>query len=69
MSSEEPQNGDNAAAAAAAPVPQPPQLSEREQVLEQYRAKIREHREVEARLKHMREDVKGLVARYQKNRG
>mmetsp|Transcript_29210 Transcript_29210/g.45913 ORF Transcript_29210/g.45913 Transcript_29210/m.45913 type:complete len:401 (+) Transcript_29210:109-1311(+) len=45
--------------AAAAP-------SEREQVLEQYRAKIREHRETEARLKRMREDVKGLVARYQK---
>ena len=41
-------------------------LSEREQVLEQYRAKIREHRETEARLKRMREDVKGLVARYQK---
>ena len=40
--------------------------SEREQVLEQYRAKIREHRETEARLKRMREDVKGLVARYQK---
>lgn len=40
--------------------------SEREQVLEQYRAKIREHREVEARLKRMREDVKGLVARYEK---
>ena len=40
--------------------------SEREQVLEQYRAKIREHREVEARLKRMREDVKGLAARYQK---
>jgi 26S proteasome regulatory subunit T4 len=40
--------------------------SEREQVLEQYRAKIREHREVEARLKRMREDVKGLVGRYQK---
>jgi 26S proteasome regulatory subunit T4 len=40
--------------------------SEREQVLEDYRAKIREHREVEARLKRMREDVKGLTARYQK---
>jgi len=40
--------------------------SEREQVLDDYRAKIREHREVEARLKRMREDVKGLVARYQK---
>ena len=51
--------GEAAAAAAAAP-------SEREQVLEQYRAKIREHRETEARLKRMREDVKGLVARYQK---
>mmetsp|Transcript_18643 Transcript_18643/g.28354 ORF Transcript_18643/g.28354 Transcript_18643/m.28354 type:complete len:404 (-) Transcript_18643:921-2132(-) len=51
--------GETAAAAAAAP-------SEREQVLEQYRAKIREHRETEARLKRMREDVKGLVARYQK---
>ena len=42
------------------------QQSEREQVLESYRAKIREHREVEARLKRMREDVKGLGARYQK---
>jgi 26S proteasome regulatory subunit T4 len=47
------------AAAAAAP-------SERDQVLEQYRAKIREHREIEARLKRMREDVKSLVSRYQK---
>jgi 26S proteasome regulatory subunit T4 len=46
-------------AAAAAP-------SERDQVLEQYRAKIREHREIEARLKRMREDVKSLVSRYQK---
>lgn len=51
--------GETAVAAPAAP-------SEREQVLEQYRAKIREHRETEARLKRMREDVKGLVARYQK---
>lgn len=42
------------------------QQSEREQVLEQYRAKIREHREVEARLKRMREDVKGLVQRFEK---
>jgi 26S proteasome regulatory subunit T4 len=40
--------------------------AEREQVLEQYRAKIREHREVEARLKRMREDVRGLQGRYQK---
>jgi Proteasomal ATPase OB C-terminal domain len=55
-----------AAPAAAPPAPQVLQRSEREQVLEQYRAKIREHREVEARLKRMREDVKGLHARYQK---
>jgi ATP-dependent 26S proteasome regulatory subunit len=40
--------------------------TEREQVLDDYRAKIREHREVEARLKRMREDVKGLGKRYQK---
>lgn len=54
----------SSAAAAAPPAAPPP--SEREQVLEQYRAKIREHRETEARLKRMREDVKGLVARYNK---
>jgi 26S proteasome regulatory subunit T4 len=47
-------------------VTQQREQSEREQVLEQYRAKIREHREVEARLKRMREDIKGLTARYQK---
>jgi 26S proteasome regulatory subunit T4 len=41
-------------------------LAEREQVLEQYRAKIREHREVEARLKRMREDDKALQKRYLK---
>jgi len=52
--------------AAAPAAPAAAQPSEREQVLEQYRAKIREHREMEARLKRMREDVKGLVARYQK---
>jgi len=40
--------------------------AEREQVLEQYRAKVREHREMEARLKRMRDDTKTLVARYQK---
>ena len=65
-SNQEPSNNssdDNAPAAAAAPPAAP---SEREQVLEQYRAKIREHREMEARLKRMREDVKGLVDRYQK---
>ena len=56
-------DGDAAAVAAAASTQA---RSEREQVLEQHRAKIREHREVEARLKRMREDVKGLVARYQK---
>ena len=48
----------------SAPPPAPP--SEREQVLDQYRAKIREHRETEARLKRLREGVKDLVARYQK---
>lgn len=54
-------------AAAEAPVAaQQVQKTEREQVLEEYRAKIREHREVEARLKRMREDVKGLQGRYQK---
>jgi len=64
--------GDSTAAAAAAAaaadtnVEQQQAQSEREQVLEQYRAKIREHREVEARLKRMREDVKGLQGRYQK---
>jgi 26S proteasome regulatory subunit T4 len=63
---------DPAVSAAEQPPPPPPpppppiQLSEREQVLEQYRNKIKEHREVEARLKRMREDVKGLVARYTK---
>lgn len=70
-------NEDNAASnnneAAPEQPAEPPEVaaaavaqSEREQVLEQYRAKIREHREVEARLKRMREDVKGLVARYEK---
>jgi len=41
--------------AAAAAAPAPP--SEREQVLDQYRAKIREHKEIEARLKGMRESA------------
>mmetsp|Transcript_19149 Transcript_19149/g.44612 ORF Transcript_19149/g.44612 Transcript_19149/m.44612 type:complete len:466 (-) Transcript_19149:1085-2482(-) len=63
-------NQESAAAAAAAAVVATTAASqaqsEREQVLEQYRAKIREHREVEARLKRMREDVKGLVDRYNK---
>ena len=74
MSSDNPDNAADAAdadAAAAASVEETnvaisQEQSEREQVLEQYRAKIREHREVEARLKRMREDVRGLVARYQK---
>lgn len=39
----------------AAAAPAPP--SEREQVLDQYRAKIREHKEIEARLKGMRESA------------
>lgn len=42
------------------------EASERQRVLEQYRAKIREHRETEARLKQMREASKELVKRYQK---
>ena len=53
-------------APAAEPAPPAPVISERDQVIEQYRAKIREHREMEARLKRMRLDVSGLVARYQK---
>lgn len=57
---------EDAPAPPAAEEPPPPERSEREQVLEQYRAKIREHREVEARLKRMREDVKGLQGRFQK---
>ena len=61
-------NADDTNASAPAPAaPQPErEPSEREQVLDAYRAKIREHREVEARLRRMREDVKGLVKRYQK---
>ena len=72
MEEEEEENEDEVEAVpAAAEVPPPPPpaapvLSEREQVLEQYRAKIREHREVEARLKRMRDDVRGLVGRYNK---
>lgn len=37
---------------------------ERNQITAQYRAKIKEHREVEASLKKMREDAKGLVIEY-----
>ena len=59
-------SGDGAAGGGAENVEQQQAQSEREQVLEQYRAKIREHREVEARLKRMRLDVKGLQGRYQK---
>ena len=40
--------------------------TERAQILSQYRAKIREHRETEARLKRLRLDVSSLVTRYQK---
>lgn len=59
-------NEESAPAAAETETQQQREISEREQVLEDYRAKIREHREVEARLKRMREDIKGLTARYQK---
>ena len=55
-----------APAAAEEPTQQNREQTEREQVLDDYRAKIREHREVEARLKRMRLDVKGLGKRYQK---
>jgi 26S proteasome regulatory subunit T4 len=48
---------DNAASAASA---------EREQVLEQYRSKIREHREVEARLKRLRDEDRAHSARFAK---
>jgi len=67
--SDETQQADLSAAdpaPAAAPAPAPAAPSERDQVLEQYRAKIREHRETEARLKKMRDDSKDLVKRYQK---
>jgi len=61
-------NAEEAAAQAPAQeeTQQQREQTEREQVLDDYRAKIREHREVEARLKRMREDVKGLGKRYQK---
>mmetsp|Transcript_34495 Transcript_34495/g.39311 ORF Transcript_34495/g.39311 Transcript_34495/m.39311 type:complete len:435 (-) Transcript_34495:184-1488(-) len=59
-------SNNNASAAAAAAVAVSQQQSEREQVLDDYRTKIREHREVEARLKRMREDCRGLVERFQK---
>jgi len=61
--------GDNEEEAAAPPAPavqRQQERSEREQVLESYRAKIREHREVEAQLKRLRDDVKGLQGRFQK---
>ena len=60
--SDEPQN-DTSSAPAEPPAAGP---SERDVVLEQYRAKIREHRETEARLKKMRDDSRDLVKRYQK---
>lgn len=62
MSDNNATSNDNADAAS----PQEREQSERDQVLEDYRAKIREHREVEARLKRMREEFRGLSARYQK---
>ncbi|EEC48992.1 predicted protein [Phaeodactylum tricornutum CCAP 1055/1] len=73
MSSEDTSSSANNSEEAVAPAEAPAEnvaaqqeRSEREQVLEQYRAKIREHREVEARLKRMREDAKGLQGRFQK---
>ena len=41
-----------------------PEDDEKREVLEQYRKKIREHSEMEARLKKMRADVKDLVKEY-----
>ncbi|KAG5175172.1 P-loop containing nucleoside triphosphate hydrolase protein [Tribonema minus] len=49
-----------AAAAGAAPD------TERQEVLEAYKKKVREHREMEARVKAMREEVKSLVKSYNK---
>jgi 26S proteasome regulatory subunit T4 len=73
MSSEDTSSSANNSEEAVAPAEAPAEnvaaqqeRSEREQVLEQYRAKIREHREVEARLKRMREDARGLQGRFQK---
>ncbi|KAG7352042.1 proteasome-activating nucleotidase [Nitzschia inconspicua] len=60
------EGNDPPAPAPAVETQQERERSEREQVLDDYRAKIREHREVEARLKRMREDFKGLGKRYQK---
>ncbi|CAM9335199.1 unnamed protein product [Chrysoparadoxa australica] len=39
---------------------------ERQALLASYRKKVREHRETEARVKNLREEVKGLVAEYEK---
>ena len=38
----------------------------REKALADYRAKLLEHREVDARLKNMREELKGLTKQYDK---
>ena len=38
----------------------------KEKALADYRQKLMEHREVEARLKSMREDLKGLTKQYDK---
>ena len=38
----------------------------KEKALADYRQKLLEHREVEARLKSMREDLKGLTKQYDK---
>lgn len=56
----------NSGPAPPPPPPPPPVISEREQVLEQYRNKIREHRDTEARLKRLRDGVKDLVKRFRK---
>ncbi len=38
----------------------------REKALNDYRTKLLEHREVDARLKNMREELKGLTKQYDK---
>jgi hypothetical protein len=59
--------GEGAAPAAAAAAPAVSAAdAERQAVLEAYRKKVREHREMEARVKAMREEVKSLVKSYNK---
>ncbi|GLD99434.1 hypothetical protein PINS_up008153 [Pythium insidiosum] len=47
-------------------MPTPPMDEERIQVLNAYKAKVREHREIDSRVKSLRENVKNLVKEYNK---